>query len=416
MSDIRITGGQKLFGEVRNKGAKNSALPLIAAAILTEEEVVLYDVPDITDVRNMLRIVDDLGAKTSFSDGILHIRSDGIDKNVIEGAVTKELRSSFFLLGSVLSRFESARVAYPGGCDIGLRPIDLHVKSLRDLGYAVEEKGGEVHCKKIKKTGGQVFLDYPSVGATENVILASVKSEGEVTLHNAACEPEIVDLQTFLRKMGANVEGAGTPTVRIRGVRRLRGGEHTVIPDRIVAGTYAIAAAVTGGEIVVKNAPVRDMQALLSKLAKTSCIVNAKSDMISIKGNGRPTAVAKLPTRPHPGFPTDLQAPMMTLLSVSEGVSVVCEQVFENRFRHVGELVKMGADILVDGRSAVVKGVPRLHGAEVYAQDLRGGAALVLAGLNAEGETVVHDAEHIDRGYERIEQTLESLGAEIRRT
>ncbi|MBR1746944.1 MAG: UDP-N-acetylglucosamine 1-carboxyvinyltransferase [Clostridia bacterium] len=415
MTKIIVRGGKQLRGEVKIKGAKNSVLPLFAAAVLTQEEVTVHNVPELSDVKNMLRILDEIGAETFFENGTAKIRAKNICKNEIPVSLARVLRSSFFLLGSVLSRTGGAKVAYPGGCDIGLRPIDLHIKALRDLGVLIEEVSGYVVCDNARQSAGEVVLDYPSVGATENVILSSVLTPGTTVLHNAACEPEIVDLQRLLNKMGASVSGAGTPVIKVVGVDSLHGAEHTAIPDRIAAGTYALAAAITGGEITLLGADPTDMRALLSKLAKTSCIISQSGDIIRIKGRERTKAVDLLTTRPHPGFPTDLQAHMMALMTVSEGTSVFCEKIFENRFRHVGELIKMGANITVDGRTAVVTGVPRLHGAEVEAQDLRGGAALVLAGLNARGETTICNVEHIDRGYERIEEVFSDLGADIRR-
>lgn len=415
MTKLIINGGRALRGEVDIKGAKNSVLPIFAASVLTDEEVVLENVPDLTDVRNMLKILDDLGAETSFFDGKVIIRAERMIKNEISDELAKVIRSSFFLLGGLLSRMGTAKVAYPGGCDIGLRPIDIHIKALTDLGVAVEEKNGYVLCDNKNTKAGEVFLDYPSVGATENVLLASVLTEGKTVIHNAAREPEIVDLERFLNKMGAHVKGAGSTTIEIKGVQNLHGTKHKVIPDRIEAGTYALAAAITGGEVLLRGVRYADMRALLSKLAKTSCNIVRIGDMIYIKSFGESQSVGKVTTLPHPGFPTDLQAPLMAQQCTATGTSVFCENVFENRFRHVGELVKMGADIVVDGRTAVVTGVKRLCGAEVYAKDLRGGAALVLAGLGADGQTIVRGVEHIDRGYEKIEEVLRNLGADIRR-
>lgn len=415
MGKFIINGGNRLCGEVEIQGAKNTILPLFAAALLTEEKVEISNVPSLADVNNMIKILENLGAKVTRYGDCAIIDASVMTSFDIPNELAKELRSSIFLLGSVLSRQKYAKVAYPGGCDIGLRPIDIHIKGLRDLNVKIEESAGYIYCDATEMQGGEVHLDYPSVGATENLILAAVLTEGCTTVHNAACEPEIVDLQRFLNKMGAKVTGGGTSTVKITGVERLKGTKYRAMPDRIVAGTYALAAAVTGGEVVLKGAKHGDMRALLSKLAKTSCIITQNSDNIHIKANRRPTSVLRISTQPHPGFPTDLQAPMMTLQTVSEGICVFTENIFENRFRHVGELRKMGADIIINGRTAVIRGVSRLTGAEVYAQDLRGGAALVLAGLNAEGVTIVNDIYHIDRGYESMETTLAKLGADIHR-
>ncbi len=413
MSEFLINGGKSLYGEVEIHGAKNTVLPLFAAAIISAEKVEITNVPLLTDVKNMIKIIQKLGAKAEMVGDKVTIDASRLYSCEIPNELAKELRSSVFLLGSVLSRKKCAKVAYPGGCDIGLRPIDIHIKGLRDLNVKIEESCGYIYCDATDMQSGDVILDYPSVGATENLMLAAVLTEGTTVLHNAACEPEIVDLQNFLNKMGAKISGAGTSTVRITGVESLKGTTYRAMPDRIVAGTYAIAAAITGGEIILKGAKHGDMRALLSKLAKTSCIITQNSDNIHIKANGRPTAVQRITTQPHPGFPTDLQAPMMALQTVSDGICVFTENIFENRFRHVTELTKMGADIIINGRTAVIKGVERLHGAEVYAQDLRGGAALVLAGLNAYGTTVVKDVYHIDRGYENMEIILRSVGADI---
>lgn len=415
MGEFIINGGNRLCGEIEVQGAKNTILPLFAASLLTEEPVVISNVPSLVDVDNMIKILENLGVKVVKNDKSTRIEAAVLTSCDIPNFLAKELRSSVFLLGSVLARTGYAKVAYPGGCDIGLRPINIHIKGLRDLNVRIEESAGYIFCDAADMRGGEVFLDYPSVGATENLILASATAKGDTVLHNAACEPEIVDLGNFLNKMGAKIRGAGTPTVEISGVNSLRGTDYRAMPDRIVAGTYAIAAAVTGGDILLKGANPRDIQSLLTNLSKTSCIITQNSDNIHIKAEERLRSIPEVVTEPYPGFPTDLQAPMMTLLTVSDGKSVIRENIFENRFRHVGELVKMGAKITVDGRDALIDGVDRLKGAEVYAKDLRGGAALVLAGLNAQGTTVVRNVRHIDRGYESMEKTLKKLGADIHR-
>jgi len=415
MDKLVINGGRKLYGEVKVQGAKNAILPLFAAAVLTEDKVVINNVPNLSDVDNMIKILKNLGVKVDRYGSTAVIDASVLTGNEIPNNLAKELRSSVFLLGSVLSRCKKAKVAFPGGCDIGLRPIDIHIKALRDLDVEVEESKGYVYCNAENFKSGEINLDYPSVGATENVILCAAVSKGTTVLHNAACEPEIVDLQNFLVKMGAKIVGAGTSVIKIYGVKSLHGTLYDAMPDRIAAGTYAIAVAMTGGAVCLKGARYQDMRALLSKLSKTSCNIIQNSDNIYIKSNGKSVTVPKITTQPHPGFPTDLQAPMMALQCVSDGVSIFTENIFENRYRHAGELIKMGADIVINGRTAVVKGVPCLTGTDVYAQDLRGGAALVLAGLKAEGITYVHDLRYIDRGYEKIEEVFRSLGAEIKR-
>ena len=415
MGRLIINGGNRLCGEVNIQGAKNAVLPLFAASLLTKEEVAIHNVPDLIDVDNMIKILRSLGVDVMLVDHFARIDASGMNSYEIPNVLAKELRSSVFLLGSVLAVCKKAKVAYPGGCDIGLRPIDIHIKGLKDLNVKVEESSGYIYCDGSDMRAGEVYFDYPSVGATENLMLASVFCKGCTVLHNAACEPEIVDLQMFLNKMGAKVFGAGTSVIKIYGVKELIGAEYTTMPDRIVAGTYALAAAITGGDVVLRGAVAGDMRSLLSKLTKSSCNIIQKSDNIHIKVDRRPIAVTRITTQPHPGFPTDLQAPMMALQTVSEGISVITENIFENRFRHVGELRKMGADIITNGRTAIVKGVDRLYGATVYAQDLRGGAALVLAGLNAKGTTIIEDVYHIDRGYENIVDVLKKLGADIER-
>ncbi len=415
MEKLVINGGKKLYGEVKIQGAKNAILPLFAAAILTDDKVVINNVPDLSDVDNMIKILKNLGVKVDRYGSTAVIDASNLCGYEIPNGLAKELRSSIFLLGSVLSRCKKAKVAYPGGCDIGLRPIDIHIKALRDLNVEVEESKGYIYCNAENFKSTEISLDYPSVGATENAILSSVLCKGNTVVHNAACEPEIVDLQNFLVKMGAKVTGAGTSVIKIYGVKTLHGTLYDAMPDRIAAGTYAIAVAMTGGTVLLDGARYQDMRALLSKLSKTSCNIICNGDKIYIKSNGKPVSVPKITTQPHPGFPTDLQAPMMALQTVSDGVSIFTENIFENRYRHVGELIKMGADIVTNGRTAVIKGVPYLTGTEVYAQDLRGGAALILAGLKAEGTTIVKDVRYVDRGYEKIEEVFRSLGAEVRR-
>lgn len=416
MGKFIIHGGNELFGEIGVQGSKNAALPLLAAAVLSDEEVKLSNVPALIDVENMIKIMQCLGVKCKKTDKNAYtINAGEVSTYTIISPTAKELRSSVFLLGAILSKKKKAVVSYPGGCDIGLRPIDIHIKALRDLGVEIEEKAGYVYCNAEKMRPGEVYLDYPSVGATENVILATVKTNGFTILHNAAREPEIVELQCFLNKMGAKISGAGTTKIIIQGKERLKGAEHIVMPDRIVAGTYLISVLMNGGKIGFTGLKRNHINSLLSKLPKNSCNLSYNNDIIFIQSKGRLRSVDHISTMPYPGFPTDLQAPFMALQCISEGTSVITENIFENRFRHVPELRKMGANILIQDRTAVVKGVPYLTGAEVFAQDLRGGAALVLAGLSAKGVTVVNDVYHIDRGYEKMEEVLKKIGADITR-
>lgn len=413
MSKFVINGGNELYGSIKIQGAKNAVLPLFAASILTEEKIIIENVPNLIDVHNMSQILMSLGVEVVRYGNIAEITAKRLKSHEIHNKLAKELRSSIFLLGSILSRQQYAKVAYPGGCDIGLRPIDIHIKGLRELNVRIVERAGYIYCDATKISGADVNLDYPSVGATENVMLAAVKAKGNTTIRNAACEPEILDLQNFLNTMGAKINGAGTSTVTIEGVEELHGTTYYAMPDRIVAGTLAIATAIAGGEVTLTGANAGDLNSLLSKLSKTSCHITHKDDNIFIQAKANRYAVENIGTQPYPGFPTDLQAPMMALQTVSEGICIFTENVFENRFRHVNELKKMGADITTNGRTAVIKGISQLTGAEVDAQDLRGGAALVLAGLNAQGTTIVNDISHIDRGYEHLEETLKSLGADI---
>ncbi len=414
MEKYIIEGGRPLFGEVEIQSAKNAVLPLLAAAVLTDERVVIHKCPRIADVLNMVGILGELGCNTKFDGNDLVIDSADAANHEIPSSLAKELRSSVFMLGSVVSRFGRARIAYPGGCDIGLRPIDLHLNGLRRLGVCVSEGGGYIDCSCGKIEGAEVVLDFPSVGATENIILAAAKAKGTTLIRNAAKEPEIVDLQNFINRMGGKIRGAGTATVRIDGVRKLSGTEYTPVSDRIEAGTFLIASAMCGGEIAIKNADADNISSLLHKLCEISCKISTKDDKIYIR-SGRRLSPKLVETSPYPGFPTDLQAPMTALACVCDGSTVIVENLFETRFKHVPELIRMGADVTVRGRSAFVRGVGSLKGADVVAGDLRGGAALTLAAISAEGLSTVTDLSHIDRGYSDFEYKLRGLGARIRR-
>lgn len=416
MESLVVQGGRRLEGSMRVDGAKNASLPILAASAMTEEPVHLTDVPDILDVCRMADILDMLGCETHRCGHQMTVSGRSMDRSEMPDQLSKQIRSSIFLLGPILSRFRRATVTYPGGCEIGLRPIDLHLSGLRALGVEVREEGGVIHCDGGSMHAGEVHLDYPSVGATENVIMASVCLPGTTTIHNAAREPEIVDLCRFICAMGGRVLGAGSPTVVVDGVKRLHGTAYAPMPDRIVAGTLLAAGAITGGTIELTNAPVADMHAVCAKLREMGCALREERDTIHLEAPRRLTAFPLLQTQPHPGFPTDMQAQMLALLSVAEGTGVIVENVFENRFTHAGDLNRMGARIICSGRTAIVRGVEGLTGAHVTARDLRGGAALVLAGLKAQGETVIEHAELIDRGYERIEKQLNSLGALITRS
>ena len=415
MDKYVIDGGRKLYGTVALQSAKNSVLPLLAASILTEKRVVIRETPEITDVKCMAQILRELGADVRFSGGNAIIESANACCHEISSVLTGELRSSVFMLGSLLTRFHRALIAYPGGCDIGLRHIDLHLNALKQLGVSISERDGCIFCACEKLRGAEILLDFPSVGATENILLAAVKAEGRTVLAGAAKEPEIVDLQNFLNAMGAKIAGAGTDVIEIEGVKELGGVTYRPMKDRIEAGTFLIACAACGGEVETSGLKGENLRLLLHKLRENGCKIHTKNDKIKIESRGRLRCNRRIETMPFPGFPTDLQAQATALNAGAEGGALIVENLFETRFKYVPELQKMGADIEVKGRHAFVRGVERLHGASVVAGDLRGGAALVIAALGAEGRTEVLDLSHIDRGYADFRGKLKRLGAEIRR-
>ncbi|MBQ8657683.1 MAG: UDP-N-acetylglucosamine 1-carboxyvinyltransferase [Clostridia bacterium] len=415
MDKFMIEGGRKLFGKVEVQSAKNAVLPLLAASVLTDEQVKIRGVPAISDVENMLKILSELGCKIKRTKDCAIIDGKNAVSHEIPARLTKELRSSVFMLGSVLSRFQKAKISYPGGCDIGLRPIDLHLSGLKRLGVQIVEENGYIICVAENLTGADILLDFPSVGATENIILAAVKAKGVTVIRNAAKEPEIVDLQNFLNAMGAKVAGAGSSTIVIEGVKKLHGVEYTPIGDRIEAGTFLIAAAVCGGEIEVEGISSENIAALLHKLRENGCKIHIKNDKIYLGSDGNLKSVDLVETTPFPGFPTDLQAQYSTLCCTASGTTLVVENLFETRFKFAAELKRMGADISVRDRTAVIRGVKKLHGACVTAGDLRGGAALVIAALGAEGESSVYDLSYVDRGYADFEYKLRKIGANIKR-
>ena len=415
MGFFRVEGGRPLAGSVRVNSAKNAVLPILAASIMTQEEVTLLDCPMISDAHHMADILEILGCRIHRSERTMVIQSSELHNWEMPDSLSKQIRSSIFLLGPILGRFGKATVTYPGGCEIGMRPIDLHLQGLRHLGVTIHEEGGLIHCDGSEMHPADIHFDYPSVGATENVMMAAVLIPGTTTIHNAAREPEIEDLQRFINAMGGCVQGAGTHTICVKGVKELRGAVSRPIPDRIVAGTLLGAAAITGGEIHLDNAPVRDMVAVLAKLREMGCDIRERIGSIDLKAPRRLQAFQQLQTQPHPGFPTDMQVQMLALASVAKGTSIVVENVFENRFTHAGDLNRMGGNIMVNGRMAIIQGVEALYGTRVNARDLRGGAALVLAGLAAHGVTEVENVHLIDRGYENLEGMLLSLGANIQR-
>jgi len=415
MDVLRIRGGRRLTGEWTVHTAKNAVLPIMAAAVLTAEKTFLEDCPFLSDVGYMADILRTLGCRVARSGRTLEIDPQGMSGYEMPDGLAKKIRSSIFLLGPILTRFHKATVTFPGGCEIGLRPIDLHLSGLRQLGVEIREEGGVIHCDGRHMCAGSVHFDCPSVGATENVMMAAVLLKGRTVLTNVAREPEIVDLQQFLNRMGAKVRGAGSHTIVVEGVSKLHGVSYRPMPDRIVAGTMLAAAAITGGTVRLERVPLEDMHAVCSKLREMGCVLTHQGEGVTLHAPEKLRAFAQLQTQPHPGFPTDMQAQLLALATLASGTSVLVENVFENRYGHAGDLNRMGADVLINGRTAVVRGVKELYGAQVTARDLRGGAALALAALRANGETVIEQAQLIDRGYEDLEGALASLGAEIRR-
>ena len=416
MEKLIIRGGNRLEGRVRVSSAKNAVLPIIAATMLATTPSRLSEIPQLEDVHTICEVISSLGVKVRYLD---EAKSEiEFDASVLTGVeapydLVRRMRASFLVMGPLLARKGEARIALPGGCAIGSRPIDLHLKAFEALGAEIEFGEGYV-CARASKglRGGQVYLDFPSVGATENVLMAAALAEGRTIIENAAQEPEIVDLVTYLNSMGADIRGAGTNVIRVEGVKELKGAPHIVIPDRIEAGTYMIAAAMAGGDVYVENALSEHLKPVVAKLKEVGVTVLEDVDGIRIISDGKLKA-ADIKTLPYPGFPTDMQAQFLALTTIAEGTSAVTETVFENRFMHVAELQKMGANIRVDGHRAVVDGVRVLHGALVKATDLRAGAALVCAGLVAEGETYVEHLHHIDRGYDNLVGKLRGLGADI---
>ena len=407
-----------LEGEVYISGAKNSALPILAGSLLATEPVILDEVPKLKDIEVMVEILKSLGAKVDYLDATtLKIDSSNVNNYEAPFELMDKMRASFIVMGPLLSRFSHAITKAPGGCNIGKRPIDLHLKGFESLGAKTTMNDEEISSiAKDGLKGEVIYLDFPSVGATENIMMAATMAEGETVIENAAKEPEIVDLASFLSKMGADIIGAGTSNIIIKGVKKLTGARHTIVPDRIEAATYMIAAAITGGNILIKNVLGSHIRPVIAKLIEIGATVEEidDEDMIRVRANKKLRSTS-IKTLPYPGFPTDVQAQFMALMTVCQGESSVVETVFENRFMHVDELKKMGAVILTEGNRSAIIGVDKLHGAQVKATDLRAGAALILAGLVAEGETVVSDIFHIDRGYSDLEKKFSKLGAIIER-
>ena len=413
MDSYRISGGKKIQGEITLTGAKNAVLPILAATIITGKESILNHCPDLSDVRNMTEILRQIGCNVKQEKGSIVINTKDIDTFIIPGKLMREMRSSVFLMGPMLARFGKVVLSYPGGCEIGLRPIDIHLSALKKLGVTINEEHGNLECTADHLVGCKIALDFPSVGATENTMMAACCAEGETVIINAAKEPEIVDLQNYLNSTGAEIKGAGTSEIVIKGTKNFHNTSHSIISDRIEGGTFLTAAAMTNGQILLKNINPQYMTMTLSKLKEAGCEIFEGEDWIQLKSPSRLKAIDIIQTQPYPGFPTDMQSQMLSLMTVAKGTSVIIETIFENRFKQVNQLKSMGAKIVVDGRNAIVTGIESLNGATVGAKDLRGGAALVIAGLGAEGQTIVENICHIDRGYDKFEVALCSLGADI---
>lgn len=410
-----ISGGNRLQGTVRINGAKNSALSIMAATLLTKDVCILRNVPRLTDVDIMAAVIRKLGVKVEWKgDNTLYIDSDNFNNCEAPYELVKMMRASILVMGPLLARLKRAKISLPGGCAIGARPVDYHIKGFETLGAQVEVEKGYIEAKVNKLKGDDIYLDFPSLGATENIMMAACLAEGITKIENAAKDPEVVELGRLLNKMGAKVKGLGTDLIKIEGVKELHGIDHTIIPDRIEAGTYMIAAAITGGDVLIEKADPLLLKPLIVKLEEAGVQIKLKKNLIKVIGSNRVKAV-DIKTLPFPGFPTDMQPQFMALSCVAKGTSVITETVFENRFVHTGDLIRMGADIKVEGHSTIVKGVKKLSAAPVMASDLRGGAALVLAGLVAEGTTELSRIYHLDRGYVKLEEKLTSLGADIKR-
>lgn len=407
-----IEGGKKLEGTTYVSGSKNASLPIIAATLLNGGISKLYNVPNIHDTKMMYNILKILGCKIKKSNNKTVIDSSKIKEVEIPENLMQEMRSSVIIAGALLARKKEAIFTYPGGCDIGSRPIDLHIKAFEKLGIKVEEESGYIHCKADEIVGNDIGLDFPSVGATENIMLASVFAKGTTRIINAAMEPEIIDLQNALNSMGAKISGAGTNNIIIKGVEKLKNLSYNIIPDRIEAGTLLCAAAITGGNITLQKVIPQHIETLTNKLQEMGCSLKISKNEIILKAPKRLKPV-DIKTLPYPGFPTDMQSVLGTTVAVAKGTSIITENIFENRFKYLSELKKMGAKVTIEGRTAVIKGVRKLSKANVRATDLRGGAALVIAGLNAKGRTTVENIEYILRGYEDFDRKLQSLGANI---
>lgn len=414
MSEYIIKGGRKISGEVTISGSKNAALPIIAASILNKGKTTLYNVPNIHDTQMMFEILNKIGGKVTKKNNKVIIETSKINKYEIPEDLMRQMRSSVIFAGSLVGRYKKATFSYPGGCDIGTRPIDLHLKAFEKLGINIQKNYGNISCICDKITGEKIDLDFPSVGATENAILASCLGEGKTIITNAAREPEIIDLQNFLNKMGAKIKGAGSNKIEINGVKQLKDVSYNIMPDRIETGTFLCIAAMTGGSLKLKNADATHITPVIDKLEESGCKIETYKNLIQIEGPKKLKAV-DIKTMPYPGFPTDMQSIFATTMTVAKGTSIIVENIFENRYKYTQELVRMGAKIKVEGKTAVIKGVRKLYGANVKATDLRGGASVVMAGIVAKGMTKVENIEYILRGYEKFDKKLQDIGVDILR-
>ncbi|MFY9176582.1 MAG: UDP-N-acetylglucosamine 1-carboxyvinyltransferase [Caldicoprobacterales bacterium] len=414
MSKLIVRQSPPLVGRVKIDGAKNSVLPIMAASLLTEERCILEDVPLLEDVYVACQVLRCFGSHVKISNNTVIIDNSNTYKGEAPYELTRKMRASFLVMGPLLARHGHAKISMPGGCAIGSRPIDLHLKGFSALGADITLGYGYIEAKADKLVGSKIYLDFPSVGATENIMMAAALARGQTIIENAAEEPEIVDLSNFINAMGGNVRGAGTGTIRIEGVDRLHGAVHGVIPDRIEAGTFMVAAAMTKGNVLLENALIDHLKPIEAKLKEAGAVIIDEGEGVRVIGPDRINPI-DIKTLPYPGFPTDMQAQMMAMVTTAPGTSIITETVFENRFMHVNELKRLGANIKIEGRSAIVEGVSHLTGTSVKATDLRAGAALVLAGLIAHGQTEISNIYHIDRGYYRIEEKLAKLGANIKR-
>ena len=413
MEQYAIRGGNPLVGEVEIGGAKNASLAILAAAVMTDETVLIENIPDVRDTNVMMQAIESIGGTVERGDRhTARISGKNIKDLVIEGDYIKKIRASYYLLGALLGKYKKAQVSLPGGCNIGLRPIDQHIKGFRALGADVKIANGLIFAEAQKLVGSHIYMDVVTVGATINVMLAAVMAEGQTIIENAAKEPHVVDVANFLNCMGANIKGAGTDVIRIKGVSRLHGTEYTIIPDQIEAGTFMFAAAVTKGDVIVKNVIPKHLESISAKLLEIGCEIEESDDAVRVVAS-KPLTHTHVKTLPYPGFPTDMQPQITVTLGLSKGTSIVTESIFENRFKYVDELTRMGANIKVEGNTAIIDGVPGYTGASISAPDLRAGAALVIAALAAEGITTIDDIKYIERGYEDFHLKLASLGAQI---